>query len=158
MTDGTASYNAVHYRLSVFYDLAKVAVNRLAFSLGHELETHQGSAIAITPGWLRSEMMLENFGVSEMNWRDSLGPTGSGSRPTAPPDFALSESPRYIGRAVVALAADSNRSGWNGKSVTSGELARRYGFTDIDGSRPDIWRFIEEVREAGREADYSDYR
>lgn len=158
VTDGTASYNATHYRLSVFYELAKVAVNRLAFSLGHELEKHGGTAVALTPGWLRSEMMLENFGVSEINWRDSLGSAGGGNRSTAPPDFTLSESPRYVGRAVAALSADSNRSRWNGKSASSGQLAMQYGFTDVDGSRPDIWRFIEEVREAGCEADYKDYR
>src|SRR6185295_14364134 len=96
VTDGTAEYNASHYRISVFYDLAKVAVNRLAFSEGQELEPHGATAVAITPGWLRSEMMLENFGASEENWREAA----------APPDFALSESPRYVGRAVVALASD----------------------------------------------------
>src|SRR5215813_6556515 len=158
VTDGTASYNASHYRLSVFYDLAKVAVNRLAFSLGHELEKHAATAVAITPGWLRSEMMLENFGVSEANWRDALRSSDGRDRPSAPPDFALSESPRYVGRAVVALAADRNRSRWNKKSQTSGELAQEYGFTDLDGSRPNIWRFMEEVRESGREGNYKDYR
>jgi NAD(P)-dependent dehydrogenase (short-subunit alcohol dehydrogenase family) len=154
VTDGTAEYNASRYRISVFYDLAKVAVNRLAFSQGHELEPHGATAIAITPGWLRSEMMLENFGVSEENWRNAV----DGDHPTAPPDFALSESPRYVGRAVVALAADRDRSRWNQKSVNSGQLAIEYGFTDIDGSRPDIWRYIEEIREAGRDANLADYR
>lgn len=72
VTDGTAAYNASHYRISVFYDLAKVAVNRLAFSKGHELAAHGATAVAITPGWLRSEMMLDNYGVSEGNWRDAL--------------------------------------------------------------------------------------
>src|SRR5467141_2333709 len=91
VTDGTAAYNASHYRISVYYDLAKVAINRLAFSQGHELGPHGATAVAITPGWLRSEMMLENFGVSEENWRDAAA---------APADFALSESPRYVGRAV----------------------------------------------------------
>jgi len=154
VTDGTAEYNATRYRISVFYDLAKVAVNRLAFSQGHELESHGATAVAITPGWLRSEMMLENFGVSEANWRDAV----DGDQPTAPPDFALSESPRYIGRAVVALATDRERSRWNQKSVSSGQLAIEYGFTDVDGSRPDIWRYIEEIREAGLDADLADYR
>src|SRR3984893_7112576 len=74
VTDGTVDYNASHYRLSVFYDLAKVAVNRLAFSQGHELKPHGAAAVAITPGWLRSEMMLDGFGVSEDNWRDALRP------------------------------------------------------------------------------------
>src|SRR5262249_20553580 len=130
VTDGTNTYNATNYRISVFYDLAKVSVNRLAFSQGHELAVFGGTAIAITPGWLRSEMMLDNFGASEDNWRDAAN---------APPDFALSESPRYVGRAVAALAADPERARWNQQSVTSAQLAREYGFTDIDGSRPDIW-------------------
>src|SRR6476659_5869974 len=135
VTDGTAEHNASRYRISVFYDLAKVAVNRLAFSQGHELEPFGATAVAITPGWLRSEMMLENFGVSEENWRDAVGVT-------APPDFAHSESPRFVGRAVVALAADPDRARWNGMSVDSGSLGREYGFTDVDGSRPDIWPII----------------
>jgi hypothetical protein len=102
-------------------------------------------------------MMLENFGVTETNWREALTERGGG-RHQAPPDFALSESPRYVGRAVAALAADPDRSKWNQKSVSSGELARYYGFTDIDGSRPDIWRYTAEVREGGKVAELSDYR
>jgi NAD(P)-dependent dehydrogenase (short-subunit alcohol dehydrogenase family) len=155
VTDGTTDYNASRYRISVFYDLAKVAVNRLAFSQGHELEPHGATAVAITPGWLRSEMMLDNFSVSEENWRDSINRAGEQG---APADFALSESPRYVGRAVAALAADPDRSRWNGKSVNSGQLAHEYGFTDLDGSRPDVWRYIVEVRERGREANPDDYR
>jgi NAD(P)-dependent dehydrogenase (short-subunit alcohol dehydrogenase family) len=142
----------------VFYDLAKVAVNRLAFSQGHELEPHGAIAVAITPGFLRSEMMLENFGVSEENWRDALDPEKAGGGPMAPPDFALSESPRYVGRAVAALASDPGRSRWNQKSVNSGQLASEYGFTDIDGSQPDIWRFIAEISELGLHATPEDYR
>jgi NAD(P)-dependent dehydrogenase (short-subunit alcohol dehydrogenase family) len=156
VTDGTADYNAQHYRISVFYDLVKQSVNRLAFSQGHELGPHGATAVAITPGWLRSEMMLENFGVSEANWREAL--TERQSKHQAPPDFALSESPRYVGRAVAVLAADPDRGRWNQKSVSSGELARHYGFSDIDGSRPDIWRYTAEVREGGKVADLSDYR
>ena len=158
VTDGTADYNASRYRISVFYDLAKVAVNRLAFSQGHELEPHGATAIAITPGWLRSEMMLDNFGVSEQNWRDALDPAAVDNYPCAPADFALSESPRYVGRAVVALASDPDRARWNQKSVSSGQLAAEYGFTDLDGSPPDIWRFIEEIREPGLDANLDDYR
>jgi len=156
VTDGTVDYNASHYRISVFYDLAKVSVNRLAFAQGHELEPHGGTAVAITPGWLRSEMMLDNFGVTEANWRDAL-PGQIRDRPAARPEFALSESPRYIGRAVAALAADPHRARWNQKSVTSGQLASEYGFRDVDGSQPDIWRYME-VRERGIDAKLEDYR
>jgi NAD(P)-dependent dehydrogenase (short-subunit alcohol dehydrogenase family) len=149
VTDGTAQHNASRYRISVFYDLAKVAVNRLAFSQGHELEPFGATAVSITPGWLRSEMMLDNFGVSEENWRES---------DSAPPDFGLSESPRYVGRAIVALASDPNRARWNQQSVDSGRLAREYGFTDVDGSQPDIWLFIEVVRVRGLDSSLDDYR
>src|SRR5918994_380665 len=149
VTDGTAEHNASRYRISVFYDLAKIAVNRLAFSQGHELEPFGATAVAVTPGWLRSEMMLEAFGVSEANWREFV---------SAPPDFALSESPRYVGRAVVALASDPDRARWNQQSVDSGRLAREYGFTDTDGSQPDMWRFLEGGRGPGLDADFGDYR
>jgi NAD(P)-dependent dehydrogenase (short-subunit alcohol dehydrogenase family) len=154
VTDGTAEHNRSRYRISVFYDLAKVAVSRLAFSQGHELEPHRATAVAITPGWLRSEMMLETFGVAEENWRDAV----DRDPPTAPPDFALSESPRYVGRAVVALAVDRNRGRWNQQSVNSGQLAIEYGFTDVDGSQPDVWRYIEEIRENGIDVVFDDYR
>jgi NAD(P)-dependent dehydrogenase (short-subunit alcohol dehydrogenase family) len=153
VTDGTASYNDGHYRISAFYDLAKVSVNRLAFSQGHELAPHGATAVAITPGFLRSEMMLEAFGVTEDSWRDAVGDQGR-----APPDFALSESPRYVGRAVVALASDPARARWNQRSVSSGQLAREYGFTDVDGSRPDVWRYMQEVSERGGQGRHEDYR
>jgi len=138
VTDGTIEYNASNYRISVFYDLAKAAVNRLAFSQGHELAAHQAMAIAITPGWMRSEMMLEHFGVSEQTWRDSLDPNRQNG-PVAPPGFAASETPRYVGRAVAALATDPGRARWNQSSVTAADLAREYGFTDLDGTQPDAW-------------------
>ena len=154
VTDGTFEYNAAHYRLSVFYDLAKLSINRLAFSQGHELEPYGATAVSITPGWLRTEMMLEAYGVSEERWRDALAPTAS---PQAPPGFAVSESPRYVGRAVAALAADPHRHRWNQQSVTSGQLAAIYGFTDIDGSQPDVWRYNEDV-DAGVDADPENYR
>jgi NAD(P)-dependent dehydrogenase (short-subunit alcohol dehydrogenase family) len=131
VTDGTTEYNAENYRISVFYDLAKTAVNRLAYSQGHELAGHYATAVAITPGWLRSEMMLDNWGVTEATWRSALQ--------KAPPGFAQSESPRYVGRAVAAIARDRTRSRWNQHSVTSAQLAREYGFTDVDGSQPDVW-------------------
>ena len=134
VTDGTAQHNASRYRISVFYDLAKVAVNRLAFSQGHELAPHGSTAVAITPGWLRSEMMLEAFETTEADWREAT---------TTPPDFVHSETPRYVGRAVAALAADPDRHRFNQSSMTSGELASVYGFTDLDGTQPDIWPIIE---------------
>jgi NAD(P)-dependent dehydrogenase (short-subunit alcohol dehydrogenase family) len=158
VTDGTWDHNASRVRLSVFYDLAKVAVNRLAFSQGNELAPHGATAVALTPGWLRSELMLDAFGVSEENWREAVEPATPDAEPRAPADFALSESPRYVGRAVAALASDPNRARWNQRSVSSGELAREYGFTDVDGSRPDVWRFIEQVREVGLDAPYGDFR
>jgi len=148
VTDGTADYNASHYRISVFYDLAKVAVNRLAFSQGHELAPHHGTAIAISPGWLRSEMMLDAYNVTEDTWRTAA----------APPGFAVSESPRYVGRGIVALATDPARERWNQRSVTSAELAAEYGFTDVDGSRPDVWKYNEAVENGDRDANPNDYR
>lgn len=132
VTDGTAAYNASHYRISVFYDLAKVAVNRLAFSQGHELALRGATAIAITPGWMRSELMLDAFQTTEETWRESIGTT-------APPGFVDSETPRFVGRAVAAVAGDPERARWNQQSVTAAELAATYGFTDLDGTQPDAW-------------------
>lgn len=138
ITDGTTEYNSSNYRISVFYDLAKAAVNRLAFSQGHELEQFGAAAVALTPGWMRSEMMLEAFGVDESSWREALV-AGRADGPTAPPGFAQSETPRFVGRAVAALAADPQRARWNQNSVTAARLASEYGFTDLDGSQPDAW-------------------
>ncbi|MGW2275433.1 SDR family oxidoreductase [Streptomyces yangpuensis] len=149
MTDGTADYNATRYRVSFFYDIAKSAVLRMAFALGHELGARGATAVALTPGWLRSEMMLDAFGVAEENWRDAL---------TTVPHFAISETPAYVGRAVAALAADPEVSRWNGRSLSSGQLARVYGFTDLDGSRPDAWRYLVEVQDPGHPADPTGYR
>jgi NAD(P)-dependent dehydrogenase (short-subunit alcohol dehydrogenase family) len=150
MTDGTRQYNGDHYRVSTFYDLAKWSVIRLAFSQGEELAPHGCTAVALTPGWLRSEMMLEHFGVTEANWRDGA---------SVNPHFAaISESPRFVGRAVAALAADPDLQRRNGGSFSSGELAREYGFTDLDGSQPDCWRYLVEVQDAGRPADPTGYR
>jgi NAD(P)-dependent dehydrogenase (short-subunit alcohol dehydrogenase family) len=138
VTDGTKEFNDHVYRISVFYDLSKVAVNRLGYSLGHELERFGATAVAVTPGWLRSEMMLDNWRVTEENWHIALNP-GRSDGPTAPPGFAVSESPRFVGPGIAAMAADENRSRWNQRSVTSADLAREYGFTDIDGHQPDGW-------------------
>lgn len=155
VTDGTNEYNGAHYRISVFYDLAKVAVNRLAYSQGHELASYAATAVAVTPGWMRSEIMLEAFGVAEADWRSSL--EAREGKPSAPPDFALSESPRYVGRGIAALAADAGRARWNQRSVTVGQLAAEYGVTDIDGSRPDVWRYMADV-EANRAEPLASYR
>ncbi|MFF5207773.1 SDR family oxidoreductase [Streptosporangium sp. NPDC000396] len=149
VTDGTAEYNAANYRVSFFYDLAKVSVNRLAFSQAHELRPYGCAAVSLTPGWLRSEMMLEHFGVTEENWRDATA---------VQPHFVISESPAYTGRAVVALAADEDRGRWSGQSLSSGQLAQVYGFTDVDGSRPDAWRYLVEVQDRGMPADATGYR
>jgi NAD(P)-dependent dehydrogenase (short-subunit alcohol dehydrogenase family) len=149
VTDGTAGYNADHYRLNVYYDLAKTAPIRLARSWAHELGPHGGTAVAITPGWLRSEIMLHEYGVTEENWRDACAKE---------PHFAISETPRFVGRAVAALAADPRHERWQGQSLSSGGLAEEYGFTDLDGSRPDAWRYIVEVQDAGEPADVTGYR
>lgn len=149
VTDGIKEYNDAHYRVNIFYDLAKVAVTRLAYAQAHELREHGATAVALTPGWLRSEMMLELFGVTEANWRDALDKQ---------PHFVVSETPAFTGRAVAALAADPNRARWSGQSLSSGELAKVYGFTDIDGSRPDAWRYVVEVQDAGKPADATGYR
>jgi short chain dehydrogenase len=110
----------------------------------HLITSHHVLPLLIDrPGGLLVEVTdgtLDNFGVSESNWRDAV------ERGSAPPDFALSESPRYVGRAVAALAADPERSRWTQQSVSSARLAHEYGFTDLDGSQPDIWRHIEDVR------------
>jgi NAD(P)-dependent dehydrogenase (short-subunit alcohol dehydrogenase family) len=149
VNDGTAEYNDVTYRNSFFYDLAKAAVQRMGFSLGHELKPYGATGVSLTPGWLRSEVMLEVFGVTETNWRDAIARV---------PGFAISESPAFVGRAVVALAQDPEVSRWNGQSLSSGQLAQVYGFTDIDGSRPDAWRYMVDVQDAGKPADVTDYR
>ncbi|MFF1627882.1 SDR family oxidoreductase [Streptomyces sp. NPDC058272] len=149
MTDGTAAYNRDTYRVSFFYDLAKSSVLRMAFALGQELGPRGATALALTPGWLRSEMMLDNYGVSEENWRDALERN---------PHFGISETPFYVGRAVAALAADPDVARWNGDSLSSGQLAQVYGFTDRDGSRPDAWRYLVEVQDAGKPADTAGYR
>lgn len=138
VTDGTAEYNANHYRISAFYDLAKVSINRLAFSLGQDLADFGCSAVSVTPGWLRSEMMLDNYQITEDDWQRAMDPQRTDG-PVAPPAFAQSETPLFVGRGVAALAADPDRARWNQRSVSSAELSRVYSFTDVDGRRPDAW-------------------
>jgi NAD(P)-dependent dehydrogenase (short-subunit alcohol dehydrogenase family) len=138
VTDGTADYNAQRYRVCMFYDLAKASAIRMAWALGREVGPRGATAVALTPGWMRSEAMLEHYGVSESDWREATERT---------PHFAISESPVYVGRAVAALAADPDAARWNGRSLSSGGLAQVYGFTDADGTRPDCWRYLVEVVE-----------
>ncbi len=149
MTDGTAEYNQANYRLSLFYDLAKTSVTRMAWGLSKELEPHGCTAVSLTPGWMRSEIMLDHFGVTEQTWREAC---------QQEPHFVISETPRFVGRAVSALAADPEVHRWQGQSLSSSGLAGVYGFDDIDGSRPDCWRYIREVQEAGKPADATGYR
>jgi NAD(P)-dependent dehydrogenase (short-subunit alcohol dehydrogenase family) len=149
VTDGTAAYNADTYRISPFYDLAKTAVTRMAWAHAKDLAKHGATAVSITPGWLRSEAMLEIYGVTEANWRDAA---------LKSPHFVISETPRYVGRAVAALAADPARARWSGQSLSSGGLAQVYGFTDLDGSRPDAWRYMVEVQDPGKPANAAGYR
>ncbi|MGW1677835.1 SDR family oxidoreductase [Saccharopolyspora sp. NPDC002376] len=151
LTDGTAEVHEQYYRseCGAFFDIAKTSMHRLARAEGEELREFGGTAVSLTPGWLRSEMMLEHFGVTEENWQEST---------TAPEGFAIAESPAYIGRAVVALASDPDVARWNTQSLSSGYLAKVYGFTDTDGSRPDAWRYIQEVEWPGKPGNPADYR
>jgi NAD(P)-dependent dehydrogenase (short-subunit alcohol dehydrogenase family) len=149
ITDGIADYNNANYRLSLFYDLAKTSVIRMAWAQAKELRSHQCTAVALTPGWLRSEQMLDNYGVREANWRDAIAKQ---------PHFVITETPRYVGRAVAHLAGDPELERWSGQSLSSGQLAKVYGFTDLDGSQPDAWRYVVEVQDAGKPADATGYR
>ena len=124
ITDGVGA----GYRGSLFYDLVKTSVIRLALAQAVELRQHKVAALAVTPGFLRSEEMLDHFGVTEETWRDAI---------QKDPHFAASETPSYIGRAVAALAADPDILSRTGEAVSTWQLAKEYGFTDRDGSRPD---------------------
>ncbi|WP_228078573.1 SDR family oxidoreductase [Streptomyces profundus] len=148
VTDGTAETNSA-YREQFFYDLAKYAPLRMALGLAEELKGSDCTAVCVSPGFLRSEAMLDtHFEVTEENWRDGIAKD---------PHFAISETPTYLGRCVAALAADPERHRWNGRSLDSGGLAKEYGVTDVDGSQPDSWAYIGRVT-AGEEADAADYR
>ncbi|MFI0481624.1 SDR family oxidoreductase [Actinomadura sp. 9N215] len=125
VTDG----NTARYRGSFFYDLAKSAVIRMAFALAAELRPHGVAAVAITPGFLRSEAVLDHFGVTEATWRDAIAQD---------PHFAYSETPAYVGRAVAALAADPGVMARTGRALATWDLYKEYGFTDVDGTQPDF--------------------
>jgi NAD(P)-dependent dehydrogenase (short-subunit alcohol dehydrogenase family) len=134
MTDGTTAVNAeVRAGVGFYYDFVKASVDRLVKNLTAELTDHPIPAVGVTPGWLRSERMLENFGVTEATWRDACREV---------PGFAISESPTYVARGVAALAQDSENHRFAGHVLTARVLADEYGVTDTDGSRPDCWGLI----------------
>jgi NAD(P)-dependent dehydrogenase (short-subunit alcohol dehydrogenase family) len=148
VTDGDSE----RYRGSIFYDLVKASAIRLAVAQASELAPHGVAAVALTPGFLRSEAMLDHFGVDEQHWRDAAAQD---------PHFALSETPAYVGRAAAALATDSDVMRWNGQALSSWTLAREYGFRDDDGSQPDWGRWFDDVVGAGLDplaVDASRYR
>jgi NAD(P)-dependent dehydrogenase (short-subunit alcohol dehydrogenase family) len=151
MTDGTSEYNKRFRRdVGFYYDLVKANVERIALALAAELENESCTAVAVTPGWMRSEQMLENFGVTEKNWRDALAHE---------PHFCISETPAYVARGIVALAADpTGRRRYAGHVLSSAALARIYGVTDIDGTQPDCWRYVVEVQDPGLPATEVGYR
>lgn len=149
VTDGTAEYNAQNYRVSLFYDLAKNSVIRMAWTQAQELKSYGCTAVALSPGWMRSEIMLDGFSVKEENWRDAT---------QKEPHFVISETTRYVGKAAAALALDPEKERWNGQSLSSGQLAKYYGFYDLDGSQPDSWRYLVEVQNTGKPADATGYR
>ncbi|MEJ7706140.1 MAG: SDR family oxidoreductase [Nocardioidaceae bacterium] len=134
MTDGTTEFNS-NFREGVgfYYDLVKASVERIVKGLTFELKSHPVTALGVTPGWLRSEKMLEGFGVNEESWRNALDKV---------PGFAISESPTYVARGIAAMAASGDPESWSGQIVTSRQLADAYNVTDTDGSRPDCWGYI----------------
>jgi NAD(P)-dependent dehydrogenase (short-subunit alcohol dehydrogenase family) len=131
VTDGVED----RYRGSLYYDLAKSSVIRLARGMAVDLEPYRVASVVVTPGFLRSEAVLDHFGVSAENWREAIA---------ADPHFAASETPRYVGRGIAALAADPEVFARSGAALTSWGLARDYGFTDVDGARPDWGRHFQE--------------
>ncbi len=152
VTDGTSEYNADFRRdVGFYYDLVKAGVERITAGLATEFDIagEQCTAVAVTPGWMRSESMLEQFGVTEDNWRDACAKV---------PGFDISESPAFVGRGIAALAADPDRHAFAGQVVSSALLARIYGHTDLDGSRPDVWlQHAEQVR-LGKDRNALGYR
>ncbi len=150
MTDGTSEYNK-NYRevVGFYYDLVKAAVERITLSLTAELKGTASTAVAVTPGWLRSEAMLDHYGITEATWRDATA---------REPHFCISESPTFVGRGIAALAADEGQARYAGRVLTSFDLATAYGLTDVDGSRPDCWRYVVEVQDPDKPATEAGYR
>jgi NAD(P)-dependent dehydrogenase (short-subunit alcohol dehydrogenase family) len=150
MTDGTSEFNkSFRQGVGFYYDLVKAAVERITIGLAAELADTSCTALAVTPGWLRSERMLENYGVTEENWRDALGER---------PHFCSSESPAYVARTIATLAADPGVERYAGRVISSAELARTYGVTDVDGTQPDCWRYLVEIQLPGRPPTELGYR
>jgi NAD(P)-dependent dehydrogenase (short-subunit alcohol dehydrogenase family) len=119
--------DTLDYRVTLFYDLIKISVSRLAHAMAEDLYKHRIASVAITPGFMRTEAILDHFGVTEANWRDGA---------KKDPNFGYSETPFYVGRAVAALAADPEILKKSGGLYSSWNLAPEYGFTDLDGSQP----------------------
>lgn len=134
ITDGNQAY----YRGTLFYDFGKMSVIRLAFAMAHELKGKRITALAVTPGFLRSEAMLDHFGVTEQNWREGA---------KKDPNFIASESPLFVGRAVAALAADRDVFSKSGKVFSSWQLSDEYGFADADGRSPHWGRYVHSSKE-----------
>jgi NAD(P)-dependent dehydrogenase (short-subunit alcohol dehydrogenase family) len=150
MTDGTSEFNSSFRKgVGFYYDLVKASVGRITIGLTAELAGTSCTAVAVTPGWLRSERMLENFGVTEDSWRDALEER---------PHFCISESPTYVARGIAALASDADLARHAGRVLSSAELARTYGVTDTDGTQPDCWRYLAEIQLPGRPATELGYR
>jgi NAD(P)-dependent dehydrogenase (short-subunit alcohol dehydrogenase family) len=136
MTDGTSQTNLDFRRgVGFYYDLVKANVERIVKGLSAELADHPVTALGVTPGWLRSEQMLDHFGVTEDSWRDACVKT---------PGFAISESPAYVARGVAALTLAPDAGRWAGTIISARQLADTYGFTDTDGSRPDCLGYLAE--------------
>ncbi len=134
VTDGTSQANATFRRnVGFYYDLVKANVERIVIGLAAELGDLPVTALGVTPGWLRSEKMLRNFGVTEASWREACVGT---------PGFAISESPAYVARGVAALARSADAGRWAGTIVSARQLADAYGITDTDGSKPDCWGYL----------------
>ncbi|WP_084424655.1 SDR family oxidoreductase [Kibdelosporangium aridum] len=150
MTDGTEEYNA-NYRAygSLGFYLAKATSHPLVKGEAFQTKEYGTTVVAVTPGWMRSEAMLDAYGVTEDNWRDATKKV---------PYFVISETPTFTGRTVAALAADPDKTRFSGQTLSSGQLAKIYQIDDVDGSRPDCWRYIDEVQDLGKDPDPAGYR
>ncbi|MET9417995.1 SDR family oxidoreductase [Streptomyces klenkii] len=149
ITDGTEEFNHENYRAPFYFDLAKYSLFRMVKGLSEELKEYGCTALGLTPGWMRTEAMLDTLGVTEENWRDGC---------KTDPDFAMSETPLFVARAVTSLATDPDVARYNGSSLSAGPLAEEYGFTDADGSAPDPARYFTDLFRTGQRPDPDDYR